>query len=410
MLHVYFNLRKEKQNQKGLAPVRMIITHGSKKIRKVVPSVKVMPKYWSNQRIKPNLKSEPYNYHVEFNMILDDIDRKIRHIYRESLLTGKPITKDYILQRLDGKPTSMARIDFVDALDEFVATHRSVRAASTIKKYRSTIQFIKDFAEARSFELFFESIDIKFIEAFRDYAFLERHTLNNYYGKLIAFVKTFMNWALDRGYHNNLEFKKFKRTAEDIEVIYLTMDELLSLYHFDFNSRRLSMVRDLYCFGCFTGLRFSDLKALRPAHVFEDHLRMTLHKTRSTDHKIPLNKMAKEILERYQGTVYEPIPRISGQKFNEYIKECCERVGIDELICTTRYIGQRRVDQTRPKYELITSHTARKTFVTNSLILGMNERVLKNITGHKDDASFKRYVDIAENFKQREMSNTWDKI
>ena len=120
--------------------------------------------------------------------------------------------------------------------------------------------------------------------------------------------------------------------------------------------------------------------------------------------------MAKKILERYRGTVYEPIPRISGQKFNEYIKECCELVGIDELICTTRYIGQRRIDQTRPKHELITSHTARKTFVTNSLILGMNERVLKNITGHKDDASFKRYVDIAENFKQREMSNTWDKI
>jgi integrase len=59
---------------------------------------------------------------------------------------------------------------------------------------------------------------------------------------------------------------------------------------------------------------------------------------------------------------------------------------------------------------LITSHTARKTFVTNSLVLGMKEMVVRNITGHKDEASFKRYVDIAEDFKQKEMDNTWNKV
>ena len=62
------------------------------------------------------------------------------------------------------------------------------------------------------------------------------------------------------------------------------------------------------------------------------------------------------------------------------------------------------------KHDLITSHTARKTFVTNSLVLGMKEMVVRNITGHKDEASFKRYVDIAEDFKQKEMDNTWNLV
>lgn len=75
----------------------------------------------------------------------------------------------------------------------------------------------------------------------------------------------------------------------------------------------------------------------------------------------------------------------------------------------TRYIGNRRIDKVLPKYELITSHTARKTFVTNSLVLGMKEMVVKNITGHKDDKSFRKYVEIAENFKKEEM-DIWNKI
>ena len=104
------------------------------------------------------------------------------------------------------------------------------------------------------------------------------------------------------------------------------------------------------------------------------------------------------------------MPTISSQKFNKYIKECCKFVGIDTPTTITRYIGTRRIDKTVPKHELITSHTARKTFVTNSLILGMKEMVVRNITGHKKEESFRKYVQIAKDFKKQEMDNTWDKM
>ena len=104
------------------------------------------------------------------------------------------------------------------------------------------------------------------------------------------------------------------------------------------------------------------------------------------------------------------MPIISQQKFNKYIKECCEEAEINTPITITRYIGQKRIDKTVPKYDLITRHTARKTFVTNSLVLGMKEMVVRNITVHKKEESFRRYVKIAEDLKRLEMENTWDKI
>lgn len=321
-------------------------------------------------------------------------------------------TKEHIIEKLEDKSTldSSLTPNFTDSFQEFIDTSKTSKAQGTIKKYTSTINFIKDFQLYTNYDLTFENINISFYEKFQDYAFEERNTLNNYFGRLIAVIKTFMNWAYERDYHKNLDFKKFKAISNNTEVIYLTMDELMLLYNYDFESKRLEHVKDFYCFGCFTGLRFSDIKQLKSSNVFKDHIRLNIQKTKSIDHKIPLNNFAKKIIDKYKETLYEPIPKISGQKFNEYIKECCQIVGINKEMNITRYVGQKRIDKVLPKHKLITSHTARKTFVTNSLVLGMKEMVVRNITGHKDEKSFKRYVDIAEDFKQQEMDNTWNKI
>ena len=64
-MQVSFTLRKDKITKSGLMPVSMLITSKGERIRKSVPNVKTLEKYWKNERIKPNLKSEEYNYHIE---------------------------------------------------------------------------------------------------------------------------------------------------------------------------------------------------------------------------------------------------------------------------------------------------------------------------------------------------------
>jgi len=217
-----------------------------------------------------------------------------------------------------------------------------------------------------------------------------------------------MKWGFERNLHTNSEYIKFKAKEDNIEVIHLTYKELMSLYNYKFKSIRLSQVRDVYCFGCFTGLRFSDIQALNSSNIMGDYISMTILKTRTLSHVIPLIDPAKAILKKYKDTISYPLPVISLQKNNEYIKECCELVKIDTPTTITRYIGRKRRDTTLPKYQLITSHTARKTFITNSLLLGMNERVVRSITGHMKESSFNKYVKLTEEYKKDKINDAWN--
>lgn len=411
-MNITFELRKDLKDKKGLLPLRLVIISEGNRFRQTVKNVKVQEKNWKNYRIKPNLKSEPYNSHIEYNKILDDLENKFNLAKREMLLKENSIDFELFVENFKNNQfqSQNEKMDFFKVFVEFIEIHKSSKSVNTTKKYITALNFYRDFQSYENNNITFENINSDFYEDFRNYAFNERHTLNNYFGKLIDNLKTFLQWAYEKGYHNNLYFKKFNSVKNSIEVIYLTMDELMKLYQYDFESNRLKHVRDFYCFGCFTGLRFSDIMQLRASNIQENHLLINIQKTKTIDHVVPLNNFAKEILKRYKGTLFEPIPKISGQKFNVYIKECCQIVGIDTPVNTTRYIGNQRIDLERPKYELITSHTAKKTFVTNSLILGMKEQVIREITGNKDEASFRPYLKIANDLKNNEMQNTWNKI
>jgi hypothetical protein len=94
----------------------------------------------------------------------------------------------------------------------------------------------------------------------------------------------------------------------------------------------------------------------------------------------------------------------------DHIKECCGEAGIIDLVNYVDYSGGKALEHSEPKYKLITNHTGRKTFITNSIMLGMNTKTIKEITGHKKDSVFNKYVKITEEFKKLEMDRTWDKI
>lgn len=361
-------------------------------------------------RIRANYKTEDYNFHVEYNQILDELEERIKDIERHALLNKIELTKEFILDKLEQKQKINVEHDFFDTFEEFIETERLVSSPNTTKG-RVTIQnFLKEFEEHRGVQVILDNINNQFFEELREYAFTTKEIKNNYFSKIVSIIKRFMSWAEERNYHTNIQYSKFKAPEDEIEVIFLNTEELMTLYNFDFESERLAKVRDFYCFGCFTGLRFSDIQNLKSSNIYEDYIKLNIKKTKQTDHVVPLNKFSQGILDKYKDTPFEPLPSISSQKLNKYIKECCKEIGLDTPITITRYVGSKREDITMPKYELITSHTARKTFATVSLILGMTERFVKSVTGHKCDASFNRYVKIAEQEIKKQMESTWDKL
>lgn len=410
-MQVSFYLDKSNKNKEGYAPVFYSLTFNNDRIRKRVKGVVSKESEWNRkqQRIKPPLKSQPYNNHIEYNKVLDEFEGKVKVLFRYILLNDIVPTKDFINTKLkDGINVNLNK-EFWSSFNEFIETSKTTKVERTIKSYTTTKNFLENFEKETGYELYFETITREFFEKLQDYTFLEKKNKNSYLAFLIKILKTFMTWAYEREYHDNLQYKKFRAKEDETEVIYLTMDELLALYNHKFETKKHEHVRDTYCFACFTGLRFSDIKQLRPSNIFEDYIKLNIQKTKVKDHIVPLNNYSKAILRKYKDTIYEPLPVISGQKFNKYIKECCKKVKINKQVTITRYIGQKRIDKTYDKHELITSHTGRKTFATNSLIMGMNEMIVRNITGLKG-SSFNRYVKIANDFKQQEMDNTWNKI
>ncbi|MDM1504986.1 phage integrase SAM-like domain-containing protein [Myroides odoratimimus] len=407
----YFELRKDKIDKEGLIPIRLIVSAPRVRIRKNL-SVKTKLEHWDAEinQIR-NIKSDInplYNDYKEYNAVLANTVDKVEHIFDFFKFNSIPFTEMLFEEKFKLDSVSVA-IRFFDAFNEYIKVSSVSRAKSTIIKYNSVKNFFMEFAKSTKYVLRFDTIDYRFEDAFMEYCFVERNTLNNYYGKLISTLKAFMQWAFNRGYHNSLEFKKIKRVDNEIEVVFLSMEELMKLYHYNFTSKSMQRARDMFCFLCFTGQRHSDIYSLRDCNVVGDYLNYTVVKTKTVHHQVYLMSYAKEILDKYKDSIYSPIPRITSQKLNERLKECCEEVGITDKIRLTRYVGSKRIDTVVRKCDVITSHVGRKTFITNSIILEISERVIKSTTNHKDERSFRRYVHVGESFKQKEL-NKWETL
>ena len=408
-MNYYFELRKDKINKNGLIPVRLVVTATKIKIRRNLPEVKTLIEDWDNDHfyIKSHKKHPLANEYGKSNKELQLLKEKLDKIASFFEYNEIEFTESLFLEKFESDKVSIT-IDFYDAIDEFITLSKLTKANGTVKKYTTVKNFLGQFHEHTKYPIRFDTINTKFEEEFMSYCFNERKTLNNYYGKLISIIKTIMQWTFDKGYHNNIDFKRMKRTENEIEVIYLDKDELMKLFTHDFNSERLNKTRDFFCFGCFTGLRHSDIMNLSQANIYPTFMQLNLIKTKTMNHRIELNKFANQILDKYRNTIFAPIPKITSQKLNKNLQECCEIIGMDEEFTISRFIGSKRINTTYKKYELITSHVARKTFVTNSLIFGMNERVLREITHHTDEKSLKRYLKIPNSLMKQEMESSWD--
>ena len=185
----------------------------------------------------------------------------------------------------------------------------------------------------------------------------------------------------------------FKKQVEDAETIYLNEDELLQMRTTILPNRHLDNVRDLFLLACYTGVRSQDYPKLTKDSLINGGTMLKV-RTETTDEEviIPLHPVAKSILDKYNGT-----PRlISNQKFNTYIKEVCRIVGLTEMVSLTRTCGGKKVTTRKPKYEFVSSHTARRSFATNAYKAGVPSLAIMAITGHRTEKVFLKYIKVGK--------------
>ena len=227
--------------------------------------------------------------------------------------------------------------------------------------------------------------------------------------KKIEYLTWFLRWARDVGYPVNPAFKAFKPTLKQTQnkVIYLTKEELAQIRDLDLSAApRLEPIRDIFLFCCLTSLRHSDADNLRKTDVKGDHIEVTTIKTGDSV-SIKLNKTAQAILEKYKDiplTGNRALPSYTNQAMNRSIKDLCQLAGINELIRITTYKGNVRKDEVHPKWELVGTHTGRRTFIVHALSMGISPSVVMKWTGHSDYKAMKPYIDIVDSAKDEAMA------
>jgi integrase len=351
------------------------------------------------RRLKPTARGV-----VQINALLDSMEQEVLQVYRELRIMRIPVTIELLKSKLlFGKPP---RHDFFSALDEFVQTQSRERdwEKTTVEKFQWLKNDLTKFSRTKSVHIEFESIDIPFFEKLSEY-YLEAGRLNSTIQKKIELLKWFLNWSFKRGINRNIKYKSYQAKKKQVKNIlnrlFLSWDELMRVYNLKIAGESLGRIRDVFCFGCFSGLRWSDLKRLRHSDIREGKIVLTMQKEPEMI-SVPLNEFAQAILKKYEDLTEFALPVISNQQMNHKLRELGALAELDEVITLVKFQGNTRIEIRKTKADLLTCHVARRTFISNGLYLGIPIQVMMKYTGQTFE-TIKGYYDVMEEQKVEEM-------
>lgn len=362
---------------------------------------------YNNAENKEALTSELLGFEIEKIQFPDN--------YSKSTEKSNPVTLfSYIADFIDKAP-----------LRKDKKTGRTL-VYNNIQQYKATEKHLREFAKLeRKNDYLFSQINYDFYNRFVDYLqkpipakdnkgkvilnedgtpkLLKQPFTQNSVGKHIKILKVMLNEAKN----NDADTSKFYVYTEDVDNVYLNEAELKQLKDYDFAAApHLERVRDWFLLLAWTGSRFSDLEKIDKSNIKNGMITYRQKKT-NTSVTIPLHPVVNEILQKYNFQMPEVI---TNQRFNEYIKEVCKAAKIESLESFTRTVGGKLVTETMPKYELVSSHTCRRSFCTNMYLRGLDTLMIRSISGHKTEKSFLKYIKVSQQQHAEMMAKKWSEI
>ena len=422
-------------------------------IIKIKTEHKIYPEQWDfrNQQKKEiagNLPGNPeknekiQKFNKELRKLKEDTETEYRNLVKQ--FPDLPFSQIADILKKSGKtkenPFVNTDKDFFQVLDEFILSLEGEASPRTIQKFgtlkNSLLELGKDNKKYET--LSFSTINKSFLTAFTKHLRNQKPRgrqktrpekeqyglLNDTVGKYIECLKTFLKWAEEcpteeNPYNKFTAYKKFsnsgtKREKKAEDIVTLTLSELRQFYTFDFSKAKnlkpekqksLERVRDLFCFGAFTGQRWSDIEQLDKSEVHGDTWSFISYKTKKHT-EIYLTGYASPALDILKKYDYQ-LPKISLQKFNLYLKNAAEAAEINTPVTVRRYIGIKEIKVTKPKHAFLGSHCGRRTCV--SILLNdfnMNIAHVKEITGHSDLDTLQKYVNSDSVARRKAMEET----
>ncbi|WP_288530299.1 site-specific integrase [uncultured Bacteroides sp.] len=390
---VYFSLRESKQNKKGLSPIEVSITTNGKRIYfstgKHVPAAD-----WNKEKQAVKGKSEEAQL---INGYLIQLRNKIYQKEIELLQKGYLITAELLKEAITDKVEALNEKTLLDVLNEH-NTERKAMVGKTVAPatywvFEYTGRLFKEFIQKKyeRKDLYLREINLGFIQGFHAYLLGEKKMGQNSCTKHLKFLKKLLNLAVTNSYISYNPVNAYKVEREPVEVDFLDEEELRKIINFDTPLPRLERAKDMFLFGCFTGLSYIDIKTLTPEHFEKDSTgRIWIKKRRVKTgvlSRIPLLPIAKLILDKYKGGE-KLLPIQDPADINKYLKDIAILCGINKRICF---------------------HTSRHTFAsTVTLANNISLEVVSKMLGHTNTRMTAHYAKLIDKCIGEQMDKLMD--
>lgn len=364
----------------------------------------ILPTHWDFESKRAIIKYNKAEYQ-SINDWLDKIEMAAKDYFRNSRFQGTipkaSEIKAHLEQKfnLNPKPIILVKepvkVTLMNFIETFIAKEVNNKSKGTIQVYVTAQKQLEKFLKNQGKkDIHFEEINADFYNDFIHYL----NGLNfakNTVGKAIKVLKTFLNNATDVGLNPNQfhKTKLFKKPVEDVDKAYINDDEILRIYNLDLSGEgSIEITRDLFIISCYTGFRFSDFTTLQKEHITDKYI---IKKTIKTKAKVvvPIHPIVRKIFEKYQ---YEIPKSLTNAHANQQLKIIAEKAKITDDFELIKTIGGVSVKKIYKKFELISTHTGRRSFATNSYLAGVPTISIMFFTGHSTESSFMRYICIDE--------------
>jgi integrase len=371
-------------------------------------------------------------HYKELNVKLKEFQAYIRKEYEDTKLNDTTILinpkwlKEHISMFFN-RETENEKINeklffsnFIDSFIEEAKTKRTKRGvpvkSRTIQYYNTTLNKITAFESFIGVKLKLTEINLSFHEKFIDYLENEEHLNDNTIGGFIDTVKQFCANADKKEITVCKDYKltEFYSPSNKTKDIYLKDSEINTIYNTKYEQDYLDNTKDWFIIGLRTGFRISDFLKLEKNNLDDGFIYKETFKTEFPV-IIPIHEQVQEILDKRNGE----FPRkISDQKFNKYVKEVAEIAGITEPTEGAKMVvkeiikdgKKKKISRKKfgnyPKYELVSSHTCRRSFATN-LYGKIDTLTIMKITGHQSEKIFLDYIKITPKEYAEKLKAHW---
>ena len=318
----------------------------------------------------------------------------------------RTLTKEIVKKNFDRHFQLAQTVKALTYSDYFDIYIKQKKESEAIKKgstqaYKTIHTTIMAMQKKAKKTFYLKDFDNAFFMDFIAYLRTEKNISDNTLQRKLGFFKSFLNWCIISGYQVNMDFKKVRVKTRETSHVSLTEDELQTLTEIKLNER-LDYYRDLFLIGVYSGQRYSDYSRFNRKYIEGDNIKIRAQKTGQFSY-IPLSKKLKAILEKYDWQ----LKTIASQKFNIAVQDICRIAGFNEIIQVDKFYGSKKVSKDVPRWQMITSHTARRSFITLSLNKGVPDYLIMQVTGIKSLKTLQGYIRFDKKLNKT-ISEAWD--